>query len=240
MRPVAGVVRSVALGAIVLLAAGRASAVPESYQFTSGSAVLTAYHAVGDPLLPTLIQISPIPLAIDLDGIQVTVDEATLQLISIDLSSAGPWILGVDPVPMGGFDQVMIENATLTGGDGPISLIDPGPPRMYDYESTPIVVVSDLTASGSVPTISQPGFVMNSPSATGTLFLTGSGVGAMLTIDGLTIADFISPFSGQRAIVKADFVFEGVNPVPEPGSAALLFVALGALGVAARTRSRRY
>jgi hypothetical protein len=120
-----------------------------------------------------------------------------------------------------------------------MTFIDPGPPRAYDYESTPVVVVSDLLATGPVIHPSAaPGFVMNSPTANGTLFLTGTGVGAMLTIDGLTIADFTSPFTGQRAIVKADFVFEGVNPVPEPGSALLLAVAVGILGVAARTRTQ--
>lgn len=238
MRPVVGVVCSVVVGVIVLLSAGRASAVPESYQFTSGSAVLTAFHVVDVGGVDQLNLVGG-PLNISLDGIQVSVDEAALQILSIDLSSAGPWVLPVDIVAMGGYDAITISNATLTGGDGSMTFIDPGPPRAYDYDSTPVVVISDLLATGpAIPPVFVPAFVMNSPSASGTLFLTGTGVGAMLTIDGLTIADFTSPFTGRRAIVKADFVFEGVNPVPEPGSALLLGIAIGVLGVAARTRAR--
>ncbi len=240
MRFVGGKLCAVALAAVALLWTGRASAVSESYLFTSGSAVLTAFHVV-DVGGQQQLRLVGGPLSIGLDGIQVSVDEGALQIVSIDLSSAGPWILPVDIVMMGGYDQIQISNSTLQGGDGPMTFLDPGPPRAYSYSSTPVVVVADLLATGpSLPPSSAPGFVMNSPAASGLLYLTGSGIGATLTIDGVTIADFTSPFSGQRAIVKGDFLFEGAIPVPEPGAGLLLGVATCILGVAARTRSQRY
>jgi hypothetical protein len=55
-------------------------------------------------------------------------------------------------------------------------------------------------------------------------------------MDGITIAELISPLSGGRTVVKADFVFEGRNPVPEPRAMALF--ALGGAIVAFATRKR--
>ncbi len=219
--------------AAALLIAPTASAISETYEFTSGSAVVTVYDVNPDGTLTSIGG----PLTLTLNGVQVTIDEATGALDKIELSTLGPWVLAVDPSRTGGFDTIAIDGASLTASGGVISLIDAGPPRAYDYTIGPVTVESTITASGAfIPVPVELALTAVSPTAGGTMFVDGSGVGAMLSLDGVTIAEVISPLSGGRTLVKADFVFEGIRPVPEPQAIALF--AIGGAVVAFATRKR--
>jgi hypothetical protein len=222
-----GILRSSLLGAVLLLAATQAKAIPVTYVFTSGSAIISVTDDLG---------LIGGPLTISLDGIAVTVDEATGTMVSMDLSTSGPWILAVNPARSGGFDTITINSALLSADDGTMTLI-PGTDRAYDYTIGPVAVISDFTASvSSIPgsDVEFAGFPANSPSAGGTLFLEGMGVGATLTLDGITIAQVASPLSGTNVRVKADFFFEGVNPIPEAHAMALFALGAGIVGCATR------
>jgi hypothetical protein len=221
-------------GAALMLFAGRAQAIPESYLFTGGLAVITVDTDLGQPVGG--------PLQVTLNGIQVTVDEATGTLVSMDLTTMGPWVLSVDPSLTGGFDTITIFQASLSATGGVMTLLDPGPPRFYDYAIGPVAVISDFQASVSAVPGSEVGFAgfpANSPSASGTIFLEGSGVGATLSLDGITIARVASPLSGSAVRVKADFVFTGVNPIPEAHAMLLFVVGGGIVGWASRKQLRR-
>lgn len=228
-----GTVARGAVAAAALLVAQNASAISDTYEFTSGSAVVTVFDVNPDGTLAAIGG----PITLTLNGVQVTVDEAAGLLVDVDLTTLGPWVLAVDPTRTGGFDTIAIDDASLTASGGSLSLFDPGPPRGYDYAIGPVTVDSNITASGAlIPVPVELALTAISPTATGTIFIDGSGYGALLSMDGITIAELISPLSGGRTVVKADFVFEGRNPVPEPHAMAL-FALGGAILVFATRKS---
>jgi len=231
MTLVGGILRLAVFGAALVLGAAQAKAVPETYEFTSGSAIISVTDDVG---------LVGGPITISLNGIAVTVDEELGTLVSMDLSTSGPWILGVDPTRTGGFDTITINSANLSASGVSLFALG-GEPRAYEYSIGPVAVISDFDASVStVPgsNISFGGFPANSPVAGGTLFLDGLGIGAILTLDGITIAQIpVSPIPGASSTnlrVKADFVFEGVQPIPEPHATALFALGAGVVGWATR------
>jgi hypothetical protein len=235
MSILSGMLRVGVFGAVLLIA-GRASAVSETYVFLNGFAEIQVTNDLGQTIGG--------PLNVTLNGIQVTVDEASGALVSMDLSTVGPWVLAVDPTLSGGFDTITIHQATLSTSGGVLTLLDPGPPRFYDFVTGPVAVISNFTASMStVPGSDVPfaGVPANAPSASGDLFLEGSGVGATLSLNGITIARLEAPpqLSGGGVNVKADFVFVGTNPIPE-AHAVVLFVVGGVIAAwASRKRLAR-
>jgi len=225
--------RGSALVAALLLAQS-ASALPETYVLAAGSATVTVHDVNPDG---TLTQIGG-PLAMSLNGVQVTIDEdpGLLLVTELNLTTLGPWVLAVDPSRTGGFDTITIQHAGLLSTNGSLSLLEDGNPRVYDYTVGPVTVTSSIVASGVFVPVPVPlELVLTTASAGGTMFVEDNDLqSATLTLDGITIAEVISPLSGGRTVVKADFVFEGRNVVPEPHAVVLFALGGGIIAYATR------
>ncbi len=219
-------IRSLALSLVALatlVVASSAIAVPVQYLFDSGFVTITA--SVGG------VDIGG-PVTTALDGIQVTIDEALPELVSIDLTAPGPIDMNLGPGI--GYTELTIENLAISGGSGLLFLVSPGPPASeYFFLVDPLVVDVIVSAEGGglPPLVSVP--LSSSPAGSGGIFVTQDI--NELSLSGITIGSFAPIGSSMDPIVlKADFVFSG-SPIPEP-SAALLFAA-GLLTLGARMRT---
>jgi len=222
MRPRFSLLRP--LVATVALAAAFATpalADPVRYDFSSGFVTLTASVDGVDIAGPVTASLS---------GTQVTIDEDTPELLSIQLDATGPIAIAFAS-PYAGYDEVVIDSLSLSGGSGLLVPLDPGPPAaeyffLVDPLSIELVVSGDGFAA--VP-------IGGDAAASGSLFVDSSL--NQLSLSGITLGSF-GPFGDELSpiVLKADFVFSG-SPIPEP-SAALLFLA-GALTLAGRMRAVR-
>jgi hypothetical protein len=211
------------LALVALLVAGPATASPIQYDFTSGFVTLTA--TVGG------IDISA-PVTAALDGIQVTIDEDVPELVSLELTSAGPidLVLASDYL---GYGAITIESLAMSGSSGLLVAVDPGPPVEYFFLVDPLLVELVVSAAGMPALVSVP--VSDETAGSGSLFVAADL--NELTLSGITIGAFNPLGAGTPPIVlKADFAFSG-SVIPEPG-AALLFAA-GFAAVAARRKRDR-
>ncbi len=228
MRIVLSVARSIA----ILLAVGAAStaqAAPVTYNFTSGSATLSATVAGFGT-----IGVGTIPLT----GTQVTFDTGPPAGLTSFLFTAGP----ADPLPLSGiFSGVSVTLGSLSiapGGGYSSTATGPSPfPGTYAYNATNIAVSGVASLSGLV-TAGPTAFGTNNPFLSGQAVITGGG---SLGLNGITLGTLAIPaipsifFPGGTATLKADVLFTGI--VPEPGTALLL--ASGLAGLVASRRTRR-
>ena len=227
MRIVLRIVRSIA----VLLAVGVASAAhatPVTYNFTGGSATLSA----------TVVGFGTIAVGtIALTGTQVTFDTGPPAKLNSFLFTAGP----AGPLPMSGvFSGVSVTLASLSiapGGGYSSTASGPSPnPGTYNYNASTIAVSGVASLSGLV-TAGPTAFGTNNPFLSGQVVVAGGGT---LGLNGITLGTLAIPaipsifFPGGTATIKADVLFTGI--VPEPGTALLLATGLAGLVASRRTR----
>lgn len=215
--------------ALLLLAPSVSNAAPITYGFVGGELTLTGFSAGG-----ALFD----PVTVALDGVQVTVDTMTPELVSLELTAGGPIELNLS-TPYAGYDQIVIESLSLSGGPGLlIPIPGPGSPDEYFYVVNPLTRSGVISASGpGVPAVGPAPFSSDGAAAD-TLFIDPAA--NELTLSGVTIGSF-GPVGGEpdAITIKGDFVFRGSSdaPIPEP-SAALVF-AIGMTTFASARRLRR-
>jgi hypothetical protein len=201
---------------------GLASAVqaaPVTYNFTSGSAVLS----LTAPIVGSLLA----PNSIGLDGTQVTFDATALQVNSFQFVDAGPSNINGAGALAG--TTLTITNLNIIPGPGYLTLAASGT-NPYNYLVGPIAVSGTYALSGAInqgPTA----FSSINPSLAGQITLGGV---TNLSLNGITLGAFTLPsqLGGGTATLKADVLFSGVVPVP---AAVWLFGSgLGLLGVMRR------
>ena len=211
-------------GAVVSLfgLAGAVQAAPVTYNFTSGSAVLSLTAPVVGSLLA--------PNSIALDGTQVTFDATALTVNSFQFNDAGP--AAINGAGALGGTTVTITNLNIIPGLGYASTAVGTNP--YNYLVGPVAVSGTYALSGAI--VQGPtAFSSVNPSLAGLITLGGV---TTLSLSGITLGTFTlpaalgPPLAGQSATLKADILFTGVVPVP---AAVWLFGSgLGLLGVMRR------
>lgn len=208
--------------------AGSANAIPLTYYYTSGTISVTASTDPGGiPIVGTTV--------LPLSGVYVTFDADT-----IDLSDLYLTVPMSGTIPMlntyGGFDQFVIESASIAPGAGYATLLasDDGGGN-YSFFAGPLDINGVYSAMDSnainlpVMDLDVP-FTDNSGAISGSINI-NTGV---LTLNGITLAVLSGGDFGETddLSIKADISFTGV--VPEPGTAALL--GLGLVGLACSRR----
>jgi hypothetical protein len=220
----------------LLLFAASAEAAPVQYLFQSGTADIYVVDSVTGQSV--MVDASGNPMAsttVVLDGVEVTIDPVANILNSMNLTTTGPWVIDLDPAISAGFDQVTVQSAQLTAQNGQLF---PVTPNLMDFQISNAMMSALVDANNPLLGGTITGIPISSvnPSATGTIATSGFGVLDELRLNGITIGTLTSPLSGTQVTVKADFVWRGARPIPEP-HAALLF-GIGAIVVSAATRKR--
>lgn len=205
--------------------AGPAAASPIVMYFDSGSAHITA-NRTSDNSLVTDTDIS-------LDGLSVTFDPATPEIVSFAITA--PMSAPISLLqPWGGFDTFVIESASIVPGGGYSSIfVSMTGPTTYAFLVGPVDVNGIYSAfnSGGPPPVP----VSNVPVPfIGASFLNGTIDTDLMLLEllGITLAEIPGAAFGEidNLVVKADITWSG-SIIPEPSTATLL--SLGIVGLAA-------
>lgn len=198
-----------------------AAAAPVQYDFTSGSASVTA----------TILDFGDVAsVALPLSGTFVTFDEAVPELTDFEFAVTSSSIMLTSPFQ--GYDEIVLA-ATLTPAPGYVNHGTTGP-NPYSFDVGPVVVTGSLHAydhDGIEADLDIPLFQLENDPLTGTVDIAMG----MLTLEGVTFA--ILDVDGGQLQITGDIVFEGVA-VSEPTANLLLAAGLGGLLVAG-SRHRR-
>jgi hypothetical protein len=221
--------RGLAIAAALLLFALPASAVPVVYNFSSGSATITAVTSVNGTSIVG-------PTIVSLDGSFIEFDDVTISVVDLLFSFAPTGLISMAN-SYGGFDQFTIDAASILPGAGFATVFGAQTaPGVFDFAAFPLDIDGTYTASHTSGT---PGpQTADVPFADNSVINGTINLGTMtLTLDGITLAVLPGAAFGETEdlIVKADITFSGL--VPEPGTASLL--ALGLVGISAQRRRRR-
>jgi hypothetical protein len=204
-------------------------ATPIQYDFTSG--YVTLWATVGSSVLIS-------PNTAPLNGIQVTLDtySSSPQLVDMQLTAPGPIALGFDQ-NYSGYNHLVIDSLSISGGPGSLVLVGAGPPDEYFYIVSPLTLALGISANGPAPSQGPISgmLVSTSSAATGTIFL--DPFLNELTLTGITLGSFDLGTGGAPIVLKGDFVYTGV-PIPEPSTAVGLATVIATFA-GARTRMRR-
>ncbi len=171
---------------------------------------------------------------VGLTGVSVTADTSLLNLEALELSITPNTLISLSQ-SFGGYNEIYIENATLTSSVGFTTLSSAGTPTFYAANAGPLEV--NGTWAG-VDTITSNPPVSNVPISYDVLAITGIvNTAPFLLIDSVTInsldgAAFGEP--GQNLTIVASYYVI----TPEPGTGLLAGLGLVVLGVRQRLRNR--
>jgi hypothetical protein len=215
------------LASVLALLPLSAAAAPITYGLTSGTLTVTA------TLLPsTAILLDGSPSAsVALTGTSFTFDVDLVPTAGTDNAVSGFEFVTAPSGPfaltptVAGVTTISFSALTVTGDLGFSSSAAGTNP--YTFTMGPILVTGSATTNLGGP---NPISIMT-PSATGSI-----SIGAdVISVFGITIGAL--PTESGTLLLKGDFVFHGSSvSVPEPGSAALVF--LGGLAIMAARRKQ--
>jgi hypothetical protein len=222
MRIVLSVARSIAI-LLVVGAASSAQAAPLVYNFTSGTARVTATYGALTIASSTIVlngtQVTFDTSPASLTSFQFTAPTTVIPLLSI-LSGTSLTLSGLSVVPGAGYSNLSVT--------GPFA-----PPTTYNYTVGPVAATGTAAFTGAI-TAGPSAFSQTNAALSGQIRLGGGGE---LALNGITLGVMTLPaagiFPGGNVTLKADVIFNGI--VPEPGTAMLM--GLGIAGLAARRRS---
>lgn len=199
-------------------------AAPVLYQYTSGSATVTATSGTSTLGVATLT----------LNGVFADFDSATGMLTDFQFTTTpNQWI--VLNTVYGGYDQVWVNSASVVPGTGFQTLattqISPG---HWNVSVMPVDVNAVWTGRNSQTNATAGPFPLTYTNAT-PLSATIDAISGTFTLQGITLG--VIPVPGESPVtVSAVMTFQGATPVPEP--AAFGVVALAGLALAfARSRA---
>jgi len=210
-------IAGVAAAAVLWVAVAQGAAV--TYNYTSGYATVTATAGgttIGSGTL-------------SLNGQSAAFDSTTGDLTGFSFTTTpNQWIVLTQV--FGGFDQVWVNNATMSPAAGYATLsTTETSPGHWDTSVMPVMVQASYTGKNSITNTSAGPFPLTYTNVT-PLNSTIDVIGGTFTLQGITLADL--PVTNEPdLIVKADVTFLGARPVPEPATAGLVALAGLALGL---------
>lgn len=220
------------VGLLVLLALP-ASAIPATFNFVSGYAVVTAEKAVS-------LQQIVAPTLLALDGTYVTFDTAPIDLTDFEFTLPQSAVINMTN-PYGGYDSFRVESASLQPGT-PYSTLNGQMtgPNTFTFVAGFIDINGVYSAWDNNPALPNPPPTLNAAVPfQDNSFVSGTVDTVSLTLEmtGITFAVLPGFFFGESEDlrVKGDIFFFGLNPIPEPSTGAL--VGLGLAGLVLRRRS---